>query len=190
MFRTKLYKNLKTLFVFINVFFSENRNVYEIMLKNIIAPDVTDDNIVRHMRFAWWINKATDTHSEYVTIIAFLHPTVVTRTRLNGKFYVHSLPCYSYKDNKFSGTTVPCTDSTASYPVRMQSAWSAMRHAWLQSVRSKLASYTLPVYRLTQSHAPKLERLCLQLWTEHWERQHAGAKLRQLMLTCPWIHVT
>ena len=52
MFRTKLYKNLKTLFVFINVFFSENRNVYEIMLKNIIAPDVTDDNIVRHMRFA------------------------------------------------------------------------------------------------------------------------------------------
>jgi len=26
---------------------------------------------IRRMRFAYWISKATDTHSEYVTIIAF-----------------------------------------------------------------------------------------------------------------------
>jgi hypothetical protein len=30
----------------------------------------TDDNIIRHMRFACWIIKATDTHSEYVILIA------------------------------------------------------------------------------------------------------------------------
>jgi hypothetical protein len=31
----------------------------------------TDDNIIRRMRFACWITKATGTHSEYVILIAF-----------------------------------------------------------------------------------------------------------------------
>jgi hypothetical protein len=31
----------------------------------------TDDNIIRRMRFACWITKATDTHSEYVIFIGF-----------------------------------------------------------------------------------------------------------------------
>jgi hypothetical protein len=31
----------------------------------------TDDNIIRRMRIACWITKATDTHSEYVILIAF-----------------------------------------------------------------------------------------------------------------------
>jgi hypothetical protein len=35
------------------------------------AGQLTDDNIIRRMRFACWINKATDTHSEYVIFIAF-----------------------------------------------------------------------------------------------------------------------
>ena len=30
-----------------------------------------DDNITQRMHFAYWITKATDTHSEYVIIIAF-----------------------------------------------------------------------------------------------------------------------
>jgi hypothetical protein len=29
------------------------------------ARQATDDNIIRRMRFACWITKATDTHSEY-----------------------------------------------------------------------------------------------------------------------------
>jgi hypothetical protein len=33
------------------------------------ARQSTDDNIIRRMRFACWITKATDTHSEYVIII-------------------------------------------------------------------------------------------------------------------------
>ena len=32
----------------------------------------TDDNIIRRMRFACWIAKATDIHSEYVILIAFV----------------------------------------------------------------------------------------------------------------------
>ena len=35
------------------------------------AIQVTDDNIIRRMRFTCWITKATDTHTEYVMLIAF-----------------------------------------------------------------------------------------------------------------------
>jgi len=31
----------------------------------------TDDNIIWRMRFAFWVTKATNTHSEYVILIAF-----------------------------------------------------------------------------------------------------------------------
>jgi hypothetical protein len=35
------------------------------------AGQATDDNIIRRMRFACWITNATDTHLEYVILIAF-----------------------------------------------------------------------------------------------------------------------
>jgi hypothetical protein len=35
------------------------------------ARQAADDNIIRRMRFACWITKATDTHAEYVILIAF-----------------------------------------------------------------------------------------------------------------------
>ena len=35
------------------------------------ARQATDENIIRRMRFTCWITKATDTYSEYVTLIAF-----------------------------------------------------------------------------------------------------------------------
>ena len=35
------------------------------------AREATDDNIIRRMRFACWMTKATDTHSEYVVLTAF-----------------------------------------------------------------------------------------------------------------------
>jgi hypothetical protein len=34
------------------------------------SRQATDDNIIQRMRFACWITKATDTHSEYVILIA------------------------------------------------------------------------------------------------------------------------
>jgi hypothetical protein len=45
---------------------SENRAFYEIMWKNVVErgrPQMTTG----HIRFASWIPKATNTHSEYVT---------------------------------------------------------------------------------------------------------------------------
>jgi hypothetical protein len=54
----------------LNTFFSENRAVYEIMRKKYgTAGQATDDNIIRRMRFACSITKATDTHSEYLILI-------------------------------------------------------------------------------------------------------------------------
>ena len=31
----------------------------------------TDDNIIKRMRFAFWVTNATDTYSEYVIIVVF-----------------------------------------------------------------------------------------------------------------------
>jgi len=36
------------------------------------ARQVTDDNNKRRRRTACWITKATDTHSEYIIVLAFL----------------------------------------------------------------------------------------------------------------------
>ena len=35
------------------------------------ARQATDDNIIRRMRFTCWLTKATDTHLEYIILIAF-----------------------------------------------------------------------------------------------------------------------
>ena len=52
----------------------------------------TDDNKIGHMRIACWMPKATDTCSEYLTIIAFsTAKKIVTRTRLNIALHVHYL---------------------------------------------------------------------------------------------------
>jgi hypothetical protein len=61
------------------------------------ARQATDDDIIRRMRFACRITKATDTHSEYVILIAFRLATVVTRTRLSVTLYVHCLSCCETK---------------------------------------------------------------------------------------------
>ena len=59
--------------MFSNIFFfSENRAVYEVMWKKYCtAGQATDGNIIRPMRFAFWLTKAKDTRSEYVIFIAF-----------------------------------------------------------------------------------------------------------------------
>ena len=45
------------------------------MPKGSAAGQAADCYIIRHieMRFVWWVNKGTDTHSDYVTQISFPH---------------------------------------------------------------------------------------------------------------------
>ena len=60
----------KRIFCVREFFSSENRAVYEIMWKSIVEqgrPQTT----IRRTRIACWVTKATNTHSEYVILIAF-----------------------------------------------------------------------------------------------------------------------
>jgi hypothetical protein len=71
--RNLSYRNvdkIKTIIVkFNNIFFFENRAVYEIMWKRILEPDRPQMKIWS-MRITCWITKATDTHSEHVLLVS------------------------------------------------------------------------------------------------------------------------
>jgi len=90
-------ENQNTHFVFSNFFISfENRAVYEIMWKNIVERGRSQMTIQR-MRVACWIPNATNTHSEYVILIAFAlrqwwhkRPSVL---RICVTLFVHCLSC-------------------------------------------------------------------------------------------------
>ena len=42
------------------------------MEKYSTAGQATDENVIQRMHCACWITKATDTHSEYIILIALL----------------------------------------------------------------------------------------------------------------------
>ena len=68
MLQTTFVGKIKTHFIFNDFFFFENRAVYAIMWKNTVQPDRLQMTIWR-VGIAYWIPKATDTHSEYVMFI-------------------------------------------------------------------------------------------------------------------------
>ena len=80
-----------------NNLFSENGAVYETMWKNIVQPDRSQMTI-RRMRFACWIVKATDTHSEYVIRIALSRQQLVHC--LSCSILQHINVCSNYDGNK------------------------------------------------------------------------------------------
>jgi hypothetical protein len=50
----------------------ESRGVHETVWKNMLEADQPQVvYVIRRIRFAWCLTKATDTHSEYVMLIAF-----------------------------------------------------------------------------------------------------------------------
>jgi len=63
MFQTNCVEKTKTRNLCSITFISEHRAVYDIMWKNMVQPDRPQTTIWR-IRFACWIAKATDTHSE------------------------------------------------------------------------------------------------------------------------------
>jgi hypothetical protein len=70
-YQTKFVEKIKTHFMFNNFLFRKSCRLWENVEKYGTARQATDDNIIRRMRFACWITKATDTHSEYATLIYF-----------------------------------------------------------------------------------------------------------------------
>jgi hypothetical protein len=68
-FRQSCRETRNTHFIF-NIFFFENRAVYEIKWKNVVAwgrPQIT----IWRMRIAWWIRKVTNTHTGCVILTWF-----------------------------------------------------------------------------------------------------------------------
>jgi len=70
----------------------ENRAVCEITCKNTVQSDTPQITIWR-MRFAYWISKTRDTHSELCNTYCFSTATMVARTRLNVTLDVHCMSC-------------------------------------------------------------------------------------------------
>jgi hypothetical protein len=71
MLQRKAVDKMKTHILRSIIFFPENSDVYEILCKNFVQPDWPQmNNPIRRMRFACWITKAADTHSECVIYAA------------------------------------------------------------------------------------------------------------------------
>jgi len=71
----------------------ENRGFDEIMLKNIVPTDRLQ-MAIWHMPFSYWIFKTTNTHSEYVILIAFPQQLMVIRTHCNVTLHGPCLSSY------------------------------------------------------------------------------------------------
>ena len=69
-FQTKVVEKFNTNSILNNLFsfFFENRAVYEIMWKNNVQPQIT----IWGIGVSCWKTKDINTHSDYVTLIAFL----------------------------------------------------------------------------------------------------------------------
>jgi hypothetical protein len=91
---TRCRETQNTHFMFCKLFPPENRAVYE-MRENRLEQ-ATDDNIIRLMRYACWITKATNTHPEYVILNCSTTATMVARTHLSVTLYVHCLSCFVF----------------------------------------------------------------------------------------------
>ena len=66
------------------------------MYKNFVETDRPQMTIWR-MRIACWIPKATNTHSDYVILIALSLQRMVARTRLIVTLYVQYIACLVIK---------------------------------------------------------------------------------------------
>jgi hypothetical protein len=65
------------------------------------AGEAIDDNIVRRMSFAYWITKATDTHSEYVIISVFPRQQWLRERRSVLRWTYIAYPLEKFKQVRF-----------------------------------------------------------------------------------------
>jgi len=95
MFQTEVVEKIKT-----HILYSENSTptprkscrLWNNVEKYGRTRQTAYDNVIRRMRFACWITKATDTHSEFVILYYFYAAKMVTRTRLSVTF-IHFPSC-------------------------------------------------------------------------------------------------
>jgi hypothetical protein len=70
--RKQMVEKLKhTFYVQYFFFFRKSGRFLDNVEKYDTAGQAVHDNTIWCMRFAWWITRVTDTHTEYVILIAF-----------------------------------------------------------------------------------------------------------------------
>jgi hypothetical protein len=72
-----------------NTFFRKQCRLRDNVEKYGTARQATDNNIIRRKRFACWITKATDTHSEYAKLLLFHGNNGYTKVPLCLSCYIH-----------------------------------------------------------------------------------------------------
>jgi len=72
MFHTKVVEKIKTHILCLIPFFRKSLLSWDNVEKYGPARQPTEDNVIWPSFFACWVNKATDTQSDYVILIAFL----------------------------------------------------------------------------------------------------------------------
>jgi len=87
-------ENQNSLLIINNFCFLKSCWLWDNMDKYCSVGQVTYDQMTRRIRFLCWINKATDTHSAYVTHIAFARQKWFPKRASIQRLYVHCLSCY------------------------------------------------------------------------------------------------
>jgi hypothetical protein len=124
-------ENQNTHFMFNNFLFRKSCRLWDNVEKHGTARQATDDNIIRRMRFTCWITKATDTHLEYLILIAF--PRQRLRERVPILCYMYTV-CLVAEYNTHNKTEQPCLPS---------SIWDQLREKHNSTSQSSLWPTTL-----------------------------------------------
>jgi hypothetical protein len=95
------------------------------------ARQGTDDNIKRRMRFARWITKATDTHSEYVILYCFSTAKMLSEAPLNYIVYtLRLLLCYADKRQAFKPVKHVMFNDCSVFPLNFDNYSSNFSLVW------------------------------------------------------------
>ena len=90
LFQTKVVEEIRTDILCSRTFFFSKIVSFMITWKKMVQPD-SPQTIIRHLRFARWITKATDTHSEYVKLTAFPRQQRSRKSASMLRLYAHCL---------------------------------------------------------------------------------------------------
>ena len=93
------------------------------------AGQATDDSIIRRMRFACWITKAT--HTLRIYIYCFSATRMDTRVHLSGTLYVHCLSCCSFVTLLYDASCVCAVDKTLWYYLHLSTKSTNQPHCRL-----------------------------------------------------------
>ena len=137
-------------------FFFENRAVYGIMWKNIVQPDRPKRTTWR-TRIACWVPKATNTHSEYVILIAFpLQQWLHEHASMLRHTYIDCIVVFKpdvTENFDVSGFTLICICGEVSWSSVKNSIYSATPRSTWPLIGSNSAKYScerIIVYDLRQ----------------------------------------